>query len=238
MTPIDVVKAVYATFATGDMSTWKTYMSPDLVFKVAGNLPQSGTFNGPEDVINNCFGPMAEHYPGISITPIQYWDCGDTVFVECKSFSDNLPEEGLLEIHKIIVDDEKCIFFQDYFDTEAASAALMTDSEVAKSPGNAMIVFNDISKLKDREIQTLMREVDQQDLVIALKSASDELKDKVLGNMSERVRVFIVEEMKAQGPMSLSEIEKVQLRIVQQLYQLEEQGLVAIVRSDSDESAV
>ena len=93
-----------------------------------------------------------------------------------------------------------------------------------------MIVFDDISKLKDDEIQKLMREVDQQDLVIALKSASDELKDKVLGNMSERVRVFIVDEMNAQGALSLPEIEKVQLRIVQQLYQLEEQGMVAIVR--------
>jgi flagellar motor switch protein FliG len=98
-----------------------------------------------------------------------------------------------------------------------------------------MIVFDDISKLKDDEIQKLMREVDQQDLVIALKSASDELKDKVLGNMSERVRVFIVDEMNAQGALSLPEIEKVQLRIVQQLYQLEEQGMVAIVRSYSDE---
>ena len=93
-----------------------------------------------------------------------------------------------------------------------------------------MIVFDDISKLKDDEIQKLMREVDQQDLVIALKSASDELKDKVLGNMSERVRIFIVDEMNEQGALSLLEIEKVQLRIVQQLYQLEEQGMVAIVR--------
>ena len=93
-----------------------------------------------------------------------------------------------------------------------------------------MIVFDDISKLKDDEIQKLMREVDQQDLVIALKSASHELKDKVLGNMSERVRVFIVDEMNEQGALSLLEIEKVQLRIVQQLYQLEEQGMVAIVR--------
>ena len=58
------------------------------------------------------------------------------------------------------------------------------DPEVAESVRNLMFVFNDISKLSDREIQTLMREVDQKDLVVALKSASDEMKDKVLGNMS------------------------------------------------------
>jgi len=112
------------------------------------------------------------------------------------------------------------------------------DPEVAESVRNLMFVFEDISKLSDREIQTLMREVDQKDLVVALKGASDEMKDKVLGNMSERVRTFITEEMEFQGPMRLSEVEEVQLRIVQQVRQLEEQGQVTIVRGDSDDQFV
>ena len=94
------------------------------------------------------------------------------------------------------------------------------DPEVAESVRNLMFVFEDISKLSDREIQTLMREVDQKDLVVALKGASDEMKDKVLGNMSERVRTFITEEMEFQGPMRLSEVEEVQLRILPQVRQL------------------
>ena len=110
--------------------------------------------------------------------------------------------------------------------------------EVAESGRNLMFVFADIVKLTDREIQTLLREVDQKDLVVALKSAEDELKDKVLGNMSERVRTFITEEMEFQGPMRLSEVEEVQLRIVQQVRQLEEQGQVTIVRGDSDDEFV
>ena len=112
------------------------------------------------------------------------------------------------------------------------------DPEVAESVRNLMFVFDDISKLTDREIQTLMREVDQKDLVVALKSASDELKDKVLGNMSDRVRTFITEEMEFQGPMRLSEVEEVQLRIVQQVRQLEEQGQITIARGDSDDQFV
>ena len=112
------------------------------------------------------------------------------------------------------------------------------DPKVAESVRNLMFVFEDISKLSDREIQTLMREVDQKDLVVALKGASDEMKDKVLGNMSERVRTFITEEMEFQGPMRLSEVEEVQLRIVQQVRQLEEQGQVTIVRGDSDDQFV
>jgi flagellar motor switch protein FliG len=112
------------------------------------------------------------------------------------------------------------------------------DPEVAEAVRNLMFVFADISKLTDREIQTLMREVDQKDLVVALKGSADEMKDKVLGNMSERVRTFITEEMEFLGPMRLSEVEEVQLRIVQQVRQLEEQGQITIVRGDSDDQFV
>ena len=112
------------------------------------------------------------------------------------------------------------------------------DPEVAEAVRNLMFVFADISKLTDREIQTLMREVDQKDLVVALKGSTEEMKDKVLGNMSERVRTFISEEMEFLGPMRLSEVEEVQLRIVQQVRQLEEQGQITIVRGDSDDQFV
>ena len=112
------------------------------------------------------------------------------------------------------------------------------DPEVAEQVRNLMFVFEDMIRLTDREIQTLMREVDQKDLVVALKTASEGLKDKVLGNMSERVRNFITEEMEFLGPMRLSEVEEVQLRIVQQVRQLEEQGQVTIIRSNVDDAFV
>ena len=112
------------------------------------------------------------------------------------------------------------------------------DPEVAESVRNLMFVFADLVRLTDREIQTLMREVDQKDLVVALKTASEELKTKILGNMSERVRTYITEEMEFLGPMRVSEVEEVQLRIVQQVRQLEEQGQITIIRGDSDDQFV
>ena len=112
------------------------------------------------------------------------------------------------------------------------------DPEVAEAVRNLMFVFEDIAKLTEREIQTLLREVEQKDLVVALKGASEEMKEKILGNMSERVRAFITEEMEFQGPMRLSEVEEVQLRIVQQVRQLEEQGQVTIVRGEADDAFV
>ncbi|MFH1464003.1 MAG: flagellar motor switch protein FliG [Pseudomonadota bacterium] len=114
-----------------------------------------------------------------------------------------------------------------------------SDPEVAESVRNLMFVFADLVKLTDREIQVLLKEVEQKDLVIALKAADEELKDKILGNMSERVRQYIQEEMEFLGPMRLSEVEEeVQLRIVQQVRQLEEQGQVTVTRGDASESFV
>jgi flagellar motor switch protein FliG len=112
------------------------------------------------------------------------------------------------------------------------------DPEMAESVRNMMFVFEDIRTLSDREIQILLREVEQKDLVVAMKAASEEVKDKILGNMSERVRQFMVEEMEFLGPMRLSEVEDVQLRVVQKLRQLEEQGQVAITRGGVEDTFV
>ena len=112
------------------------------------------------------------------------------------------------------------------------------DPEVAEEVRNLMFVFPDLVKLTDKELQTLLREVDQKDLVIALKAADEELVAKVLGNMSQRVREFLQEEMDFLGPMRLSEVEEVQLRIVQQARQLEDQGQLTIARGDAEEQFV
>jgi flagellar motor switch protein FliG len=95
---------------------------------------------------------------------------------------------------------------------------------------NAMFSFADIAKMSNHDIQVLLRQTSKEDLVVAFKSAEVDLVDKFLKNMSERVRDEVREEVKITGPMRLSEIEAVQLRIVQQVRNLEEQGEVVIVR--------
>ena len=107
------------------------------------------------------------------------------------------------------------------------------DPELAEEVRNQMFVFDDISKLTDREIQMVLREVDTKDLAIALKGASEELKGRIFGNVSERVGTMIKEEMDFSGPVRMSDVEDVQLRVVQTVRQLEEAGQVTIVRGDT-----
>ena len=100
------------------------------------------------------------------------------------------------------------------------------------------IDFNLLAKLTDREIQILMRMVDQKDLVLSLKSTSDELKEKVLGNMSERVREFIVEEMEFLGSVPSSEIEETQQRVLRQTAALAVEGWIDWPNGDRSKQEV
>jgi flagellar motor switch protein FliG len=112
------------------------------------------------------------------------------------------------------------------------------DPELAEEVRNQMFVFDDIAKLTDREIQMVLREVDTKDLSVALKGASEEMQDRIFTNMSERVGTMLKEEMEFSGPVRMSDVEEVQLRVVQTVRQLEEAGQVTIVRGDSSDSFV
>ena len=85
--------------------------------------------------------------------------------------------------------------------------------------------FEDIGRLTDQEIQTLLREVDQRDLVVALKGASDALREKVLGCMSERVRTFISEEMQY-SQVRPEVVLMMQARVVVLALELSRRGLI------------
>ena len=98
-----------------------------------------------------------------------------------------------------------------------------------------LFVFEDITKLDDRSIQLILREADQKDLALALRGVSDEAKDRILGNMSERGAQMLVEEMEFQPPQRKRDIEEAQGRVVAIVRRLEEAGAVVLSRSEEDE---
>ena len=83
------------------------------------------------------------------------------------------------------------------------------DPELAEDVRNQMFVFDDIANLTDREIQVILREVDSKDLTTALKGANDEMKDRIFGNVSERVGEMMKTEMDFSGPVRMSAVEEV-----------------------------
>lgn len=109
-----------------------------------------------------------------------------------------------------------------------------TDEELAAEVRRLLFVFEDIVKIDDRSIQLVLREADQKDLALALRGVSDEVKTRVLSNMSERGAQMLLEEMEYQPPQRKRVVEEAQGRIVAIVRRLEEAGAIVLSRSDAD----
>ncbi len=101
-----------------------------------------------------------------------------------------------------------------------------------------MFVFEDILRINDRGIQSVLKEVDNEELALALRTASDDLKDKILGNMSQRAAELIKEEMEFMGPVRVSDVEQAQQKIVDIVRRLEDAGEIIIAGKGSDKDMI
>ncbi len=102
------------------------------------------------------------------------------------------------------------------------------EPETADEIKKLMFVFEDILLVDDRGIQNMLKEIEPKELALALKTASPELKEKILKNMSARASELVKEEMQFLGPVRVADVEAAQQTIVDTVRRLEEQGLVII----------
>jgi flagellar motor switch protein FliG len=109
------------------------------------------------------------------------------------------------------------------------------DPDLVEQIRRLMFVFEDILLVNDKGIQAVLKEVDNDELALALKTASEELQAKIFSNMSERAATLIKEDMQSMGPVRVSDVEASQQRIVDIVRRLEEAGEVIIEgRGDGD----
>ncbi len=112
------------------------------------------------------------------------------------------------------------------------------DPELATEIKNLMFVFEDIINLDDQSIQRVLKEVDNRQLAMALKHVSDDVKKKLLSNLSDRAAQIIEEEIEYMGAVRLREVEDAQQQVVDIIRKLEEDGLVVIVGGTRGEEMV
>jgi flagellar motor switch protein FliG len=98
-----------------------------------------------------------------------------------------------------------------------------------------MFVFDDILLIDDRAIQQVLRDVDNKDVVLALKGATETVRNKILKNMSTRARQMVLEDMEVMGPVRLKTTEEAQQKIVNVIRRLEEMGEIAVARGGESE---
>lgn len=112
------------------------------------------------------------------------------------------------------------------------------DPELAEEIKKRMFVFEDIVGLDNRSIQRVIRDIENADLQLALKVASEEVKEVIFRNMSKRMAETFKEEMEFMGPVRLRDVEESQTRIVATIRRLEETGEIIIARGGGDDIIV
>jgi flagellar motor switch protein FliG len=102
------------------------------------------------------------------------------------------------------------------------------DAELAQKIMDEMFVFEDILEVDDRGIQLVLREVQSESLIVALKGASEEMREKIFKNMSQRAAEMLREDLEAKGPVKLSEVESEQKEILKVVRRLADEGQIVL----------
>ena len=112
------------------------------------------------------------------------------------------------------------------------------DPELADEIRKKMFVFEDILSLDDRSVQRVLREVDNNELAIALKGSNEEVQNLIFSNLSKRLASMIKEDMEFMGPVRMKDVEEAQQKIVNIIRKLEDSAEIIISRGGGDEIVV
>ncbi|HQN64396.1 MAG TPA: flagellar motor switch protein FliG [Methylophilus sp.] len=125
-------------------------------------------------------------------------------------------------------------------DTEAAvmEGLKSYDEDLAQKIMDTMFVFDDIIEIDDKGIQTMLREVQSETLIIALKGATAEMREKIFKNMSSRAAETMREDLESRGPVKLSEVEAQQKQMLQVVRRLADEGQIMIGGKGGDDQYV
>jgi flagellar motor switch protein FliG len=109
------------------------------------------------------------------------------------------------------------------------------DTDLGQNIQDLMFVFDNLNEVDDRDIQTILREISSESLVLALKGAEEGLKDKIFKNMSKRAAEMLRDDLEAKGPVRLSEVETAQKEILAVARRLADAGDIQLGGSGGEE---
>jgi flagellar motor switch protein FliG len=123
-------------------------------------------------------------------------------------------------------------------ETAAVDAIREYDADLAQKISDQMFTFDDLHNLDDRAVQALLREVQSESLIIALKGADQGMRDKVFKNMSSRAAEMLREDLEAKGPVRVSEVEAEQREILKIVRRLADEGQIQLGGKGGDDAYV
>ena len=113
-------------------------------------------------------------------------------------------------------------------DTGVINSIKEFDADLAQKIQDEMFVFEDVMNVDDRGIQLLLREVQSESLIVALKGATPDLREKIFKNMSQRAAEMLRDDLQAKGPVRLSEVEAEQKEILKVVRRLADEGQIVL----------
>jgi len=126
-------------------------------------------------------------------------------------------------------------FIDSSMEGEIMDSVKEIDADLGQSIQDLMFVFDNLNAVDDRDIQTILREISSESLVLALKGADDDLKEKILKNMSKRAAEMLRDDLEAKGPVRLSEVEGAQKEILSVARRLADAGDISLGGSGGEE---
>ncbi len=112
------------------------------------------------------------------------------------------------------------------------------EEDLADNIRQSMFIFEDLATLDDRSIRALLKEISNDELILALKTASDTLKEKIFSNLSQRAAEMLKEDMEVMGPVRVKEVEQAQRSIIKTARRLEEEGKIVLGGRGGDDIIV
>ena len=119
-------------------------------------------------------------------------------------------------------------FLGSQLETAAVEAIREHDPDLAQKILDEMFVFENIIDIDDRSIQLLLREIQSESLIVALKGSSAELREKIFKNMSQRAAEMLRDDLEAKGPVRVSEVEAEQKEILKTVRRLADEGQIVL----------
>ncbi len=108
------------------------------------------------------------------------------------------------------------------------------DAEMASEIRNLMFVFEDLTNIDDTAMREILKKVEGQQLTYALKTATEEMKDKIFSNLSQRAGEMLKDDLEAMGPVRLTEVEEAQQAVVRAAKELEADGTITLGKGKDD----
>jgi flagellar motor switch protein FliG len=195
---------------------------PEHAARVLGELP--------EDFAIECVTRM------LRMEPVQR-DILDKIELTLRNeFMSNLARTSKRDSHEMMAE----IFntFDRLTETRFLAALEEKNKESADRIRALMFVFDDLKKLDPSGVQTLLRAVDKESLTLALKGASDELRQLFISNMSERAAKLLKEEMQAMGPVRLKDVDLAQSKMVLTAKELAQRGEIMLADGGGDDELI